>query len=176
MNLIGTPCAKVVACILFLFCIAATTSGIPQEVKLPEDSFSMEFPFEHAAPLNDAAKRALANDRAIADVMKDEGLSVDTIPKNWFTAAEVRLGPPRHADLVVMGTGISVGPYSTGFWVLRQSKEGYEVVLSTNAHDLALLHKRTNGLRDIETGLTTSGKTYKEVFTFDGRRYQKNHH
>lgn len=166
---------KVAACIPFLFgfCVAATKIQSAQEVKLPDDSFSMEFPFEHAVPLNDPAKRALASDRAIADVMKDDGLAVDTIPKNWFTAAEVRLGPPGHTDLVVMGTGISVGPYSTGFWVLRQTKEGYEVVLSTNAHDLALLHTSTNGLRDIEAGLTTGGKAYKEIFKFDGRRYQK---
>lgn len=155
--------------------VVPTKIQTTQEIKLPKDSFSMEFPFEHPVPLNDAAKKALASDRAIADVMKDDGLSVDTIPKNWFTAAEVRLGPPGQTDLVVMGTGISVGPYSTGFWVLRQTKGGYEAVLSTDAHDLALLHTSTHGFRDIETGLTAGGKRYKEIFKFNGRRYQTSH-
>lgn len=107
--------------------------------------------------------------------MKGNGPSVDTIPKNWFTAAEVKLGPSGQTDLVLMGTGISVSPYSTGSWVLHQTKGGYEVVLSTDAHDLALLHTSINGLRDIETGLTASGKRYKEIFKFDGRRYQTSH-
>src|SRR5262249_13199096 len=104
MNLAGILSSKAVACVLFLSCILAIpTNGQAQEAKLPEDSFSMEFPPEHSAPLSEAAKKALASDPAVADVMRDEGISIDTIPKNWFTASVVHLGPRTRSDLVVMG-------------------------------------------------------------------------
>jgi hypothetical protein len=105
--------------------------------------------------------------------MRDEQLSVDTIPKGWFTASEVHLGSKNQTDLVVMGRGISLGPYSAGFWVLGQTAKGYDLVLATQAHHLALLDTRTNGLRDIETGLSTLNGSYADRFKFDGQRYQK---
>ena len=133
----------------------------------------MEFPPEHSAPLSEAAKKALASDPAVADVMRDEGISIDTIPKNWFTASVVHLGPRTRSDLVVMGLGISLGPYSARFWVLRQTLQGYDLVLGIDTHDLEVLQASTNGLRDIETGLSTTGGRFTGTYRFDGHRYRK---
>ncbi len=138
-----------------------------------QTSFSMEFPFEQPVPLSEAAKKAIATDRGIADVMKDDQLSIESIPKDWFTASEVHLGPKSETDLVVMGIGISLGPYSAGFWILRQTPQGYEIVLAVDTHDLALLDTSTNGLRDIEAGLPTGGQRYSNIYRFDGHRYQE---
>jgi hypothetical protein len=161
--------------LLTSFLLVSASAQIVQKKEITEQtSFSMEFPFDRPVALGEAAKKALASDRSIADVMKDDQLSVDTIPKDWFTASEVHLGPKSETDLVVMGLGISLGPYSAGFWVLRQTPQGFEIVMATDTHDLTLLDTSTNGLRDIETGLPTGGQRYSDTYRFDGRAYQKN--
>ena len=105
--------------------------------------------------------------------MRDEQLSIATIPAKWFQASEVHLGPKNETDLLFMALGISLGPYRAGYWLLRPTSEGYEIVLSTQTHDLTLLRSKTNGLRDIETGLPTGGKRYSDRYRFDGDQYQK---
>jgi len=154
----------------FLFAVNAQDTHRADTTE--QTSFSMEFPFERPVPLGEAAKKALATDRGIADVIKDEHLSIESIPKDWFTASEVHLGPKSETDLVVMGLGISQGPNNAGFWILRQTTDGYEMVLAVDKHDLTLLDTSTNGLRDIETGLPTGGQRYSDIYRFDGHRYQ----
>ena len=176
MNFAGIPWMKAVLYVvlpssIFVF---PTTAQISQDLKSAEEvSFSMELPFDRPARLSDAAKKTLASDATVADVMRDEHFSVETIPTDWFTASVVHLGPRDHSDLVVMGRGISLGPYSAGFWVLRQTSQGYDIMLATNTHDLALLETSTNGLRDIEIGLTTLSGRLTDRYKFDGQRYQK---
>jgi len=177
MNLVGVmlPTEWISNLLLASFLVISADAGITQKTDATEQiSFGMEFPFDRPVALNEAAKKALATDRSIADVMKDEQISIETIPKDWFTASEVHLGPKGETDLVVMGLGISLGPYSAGFWVLRPTAQGYEIVMATDTHDLTLLDTSTNGLQDIETGLPTGGQRYSDTYRFDGRAYQKN--
>jgi hypothetical protein len=150
----------------------ANSQIAPKKDAVEQTSFGMEFPFEQPVPLSESAKKALATDQGIAEVMKDDQLSIESIPKGWFTASEVHLGPKSETDLVVMGLGISLGPYSAGFWILRQTPQGYEIVLAVHTHNLALLDSSTNGFRDIETGLATGGESYIDKYRFDGHRYQ----
>ena len=176
MNLAGilSPTACISNFLLTSFLLIPANAQIaPKKDAVGQTSFSMEFPFEQPVPLSEAAKKTLATDRGIADVMKDDQLSIESIPKDWFTASEVHLGPDTETDLVVMGLGISLGPYSAGFWILRQTPQGYEIVLAVDTHDLALLDTSTNGLRDIETGLPVRGQRYGDIYRFDGHRYQK---
>jgi hypothetical protein len=176
MNLAGilSPKAWISYFLLTGFLLFPVNAQITQKKNAVEQtSFSMEFPFEQPVPLSEAAKKALATDRGIADVMKDDQLSIESIPKDWFTASEVHLGPNSETDLVVMGLGISLGPYSAGFWILRQTPQGYEIVLAVDTHDLALLDTSTNGLRDINTGLPTGAKniaTYTDLTVIDIRK------
>lgn len=176
MNLAGilSPKAWISNFLLTGFLLFPANTQIAQEKEAVEQtSFSMEFPFEHPVPLSEAAKRALATDRSVADVMKDDQLSIESIPKDWFSASEVHLGPKSETDLVIMGTGISLGPYSAGFWILRRTPQGYEVVLAVHTHSLALLDSSSSGFRDIETVLPTGGQSYVDKYRFDGHRYQK---
>jgi hypothetical protein len=176
MNLAGvlSPKSWISDFLLASFLLIPANAQIGQKKDVTEQtSFNMEFPFEQPVPLSGAAKKALANDPAVADVMRDDQLSIDTIPKDWFTASEVHLGPKSETDLVVRGMGISLGPYSAGFWILRQTPQGYEIVLAVHTHSLALLDSSTNGFRDIETVLPTGGQSYLDKYSFDGHRYQK---
>jgi hypothetical protein len=175
MNLSGvlSPKAWISNLLLASFLLIPANARIAQKTEAVEQtSFSMEFPFEQSVPLSEAAKKALATDSGIADVMKDDQLSIGSIPKDWFTASEVHLGPKSETDLVVMGLRISLGPYSAGFWILRQTPQGYEIVLAVHTHNLALLDSSTNGFRDIETGLPTLGQSHSDIYRFDGHRYQ----
>jgi len=177
MNLVRVMSPKpwIFNLLLISFLVISANAQITQKTDNTEQmSFSMEFPFDRPVALGEAAKKALVTDRSIADAMKDDQLSIETIPKDWFTASEVHLGPKGETDLVVMGLGISLGPYIAGFWVLRQTPQGYEIVMATDTHDLTLLDTSTNGLRDIETGLPTGGQRYSDTYRFDGRAYQKN--
>ena len=176
MSLSGVLCLKqwIFNFLLASFLLFPTNPQIIQKTGAVEQtSFSMEFAFERPVLLSEAAKKALATDQGIADVMKDDQLSIESIPKDWFTAAEVHLGPKNETDLVVMGLGISLGPYNAGFWVLRQTPQGYEIVLAVNTHDLALLDSSTNGFRDIETNLPTLNQSYRDIYKFDGYAYRK---
>jgi hypothetical protein len=141
----------------------------PKTTAVEQTTFSMEFPFEHPVPLNEAAKRALCADKAIADVMKDDHLTIDTIPDNWFTASVVHLGHKTETDLVVMGVGVSLGPSTAAFWLLRQSSNSYEIVLATHSHDLTLLKTKTHGLREVEVGIESFAAAGDKLSTGNGR-------
>jgi hypothetical protein len=133
----------------------------------------MDSPFEKPAALNDTAKKALATDRNVARALKDGQLSTENIPKEWFLASEVHLGPKSETDLLVLGLGTSRGPNRAGFWILRPTAQGYEITLATVAHDLTILDSSTNGLRDIQAGFLAGTRTHSDKYEFDGQLYQK---
>ena len=70
--------------------VDAQIAGKP--VTREQTSFSMEFPFEKPVTLSEAAKKTLATDRSIADVMRDEQLSIAGIPPKLVSSVR---GPPR---------------------------------------------------------------------------------
>lgn len=161
--------------ILFLgLCTPAGFAQNPQKVVSGEQTtFSAEEDkFEHPVPLNESAKKALASEQGIADVLKDEKLSVETMPEDWFTASEVHLSNPAEVDLVVMGNHIARGAYTSAFWVLRKSPEGYRVVFRNDAHDLQLLDTKTSGLRNILTDVITLRYGSTAEYAFDGTTYK----
>jgi len=163
--------------VLTLLLVSLCSSpSLPQKTKKIESSeqtvFSAEQEkFEHAMPLNKAAKRALASEQSIADVMKDEKLSVEAMPEDWFTASEVHLSSPAEADLVVMGNHIARGAYTSAFWVLRKSLGGYRVVFRNDAHSLQLQKTKTNGLCNILTAVVTLRYNSTAEYEFDGKTY-----
>ena len=71
-----------------------------------------------------------------------------------------------------MGTRIARGAYTSAFWVLRKAGSGFRVVLRNDAHDLALLETRTNGLRDISLGVANLRSVSTRDFSFDGSVYK----
>jgi len=167
---------RILASSLFLagLLIISANAQIAQQTDSTEQtSFSMDSPFEKPFTLSDIAKKALATDRNIARALKDSQLSLENIPKDWFLASEVHLGPKSETDLLVVGLGISQGPNRAGFWILRPTAQGYEISLATIAHDLTILETRTNRLRDIETHFLATAQTQGRKYEFDGQLYQK---
>lgn len=138
-----------------------------------QTSFSSESPFERPVALGEAAKIALASDREIAGELNDARLSVQSIPKGWFRASEVQLGPANEAGLVVMALNFSPGPNRAYFWILRSTPKGYEIVLATDAHDLSILEGSSNGLRDIQTALPSGAPRPIKKYEFDGLLYEE---
>jgi len=176
MNFTGVLRPKSFVFTLLLVSLCSFPS-LAQKTKKIESSEQTAFSaeeekFEHPVPLNKSAKKALASEQSIADVMKDEKLSVETMPEDWFTASEVHLSSPAEADLVVMGNLIARGPYTSAFWVLRKSPGGYRVVFHNDAHSLLVQRTKTNGLRNILTAVVTLRYNSTAKYGFDGKTYK----
>jgi hypothetical protein len=176
MNLRGVllPKSCVSALLLVGLCIPASFAQKKEKIEFTEQtSFSSEEEkFEHPVPLNESAKKALASEQSVADVLRDEKLSVETMPDDWFTASEVHLSNLAEADLVVMGAHFARGAYTSTFWVLRKLPGGYRVVLRDNAHDIELEKTRTNGLCNIRSVIVTLRYGTTAEYEFDGKTYR----
>jgi hypothetical protein len=133
----------------------------------------METDVLHLVKLDRAAKKALAASPGIADKLKDENLSVEQMPQEWFRVGEVHLHSRTEGDLVVIGTDGFLGVNIDPFWILRKNPTGYDLVLDTVALGVRILEAKTNGLRDIEAGAMI-GVAYVGTnhFKFDGHGYQ----
>jgi len=176
VNLAGVllPKSFVSSLLVISLCVPASLAQEEKKIEFAEQtSFSCEEEkFDHPVPLDESAKKALASEQSIADVLRDQKLSVESIPEDWFTTSEVHLSSPAEADLVVMGTHFARGAYTSTFWVLRKLQGGYRVVLRDNAHDVELQKTRTNGLRSIRSVIVTLRYGTTAEYEFDGKTYK----
>jgi hypothetical protein len=160
--------------LLASFLLISANAQVAQNTGAAEQiSFSIESPFTKPVTLSQAAMKTLVADRTIATAMKDGQVTIESIPKDWFRATEVQLGPKGESDLLVMGLGILSSRNRAGFWILRPTAQGYEIALATEAHDLSILESTTNGLRDLETGLVARTQGHSDIYQFDGQLYEK---
>lgn len=146
----------------------------PQKEAERAENFGNEDPkWEHEVPPSLGAKKALASDESVAAVLNDEGLTVETMPNDWFRAAEIHLASSAETDLVVQGKRRDfLGAYTAAYWVLRRTADGYRIVFQMYTQDLEVLGSKTNGLRDIAVGVgNLRGVSWRE-FAFDGSAYQ----
>jgi hypothetical protein len=176
MNLCGVLRSQSLLFLVVLLNVLVS-GAVGQEAKkaVPAEQTSFgseEEQFEHPVPLSKAARIAIASEQSVADVLKDEGLSADNLPDDWFTASEVHLSGSADPDLVVMGAHFGRGAYTAAFWVLRKLQDGYSVVFRTDTHSLELQNKKTNGLCNILTGLGTLRGIYTDEYAFDGKTYK----
>ena len=178
MNLPGVLLPQLLLSILLIliafFSANQASSQVPTNITPAEQTAfgSEDEKFAHPVTLSWEARAALAGERSIADVLKDDGLTAETMPKDWFMASEVHLLSLDEADLVVVGDKIARGAYTTAFWVLRHSPKGYKVIFRTDAQSLDLLKSRTNGLCDISITIVNLHGEYSAVFGFDGNTYR----
>ena len=155
----------------------------------PEQTeFSMEqelVPVTRPTNLSDAALQALGRDSAVSSCLGVEKSSRDLPPASWFIASEIHLARADETDLIVLPVSRPAaemkpapnacffGPYTTKWWILRKVNEGYQVILTVDAHDIGLKQTRSNGYRDIEAGISTMQGTTVTVYKFDGHRGHK---
>jgi hypothetical protein len=162
-----------ILCFAIVYLVPAVIQKTNQDTSREQTSFTCETEkFEHAIPLSKEAKEALIKEQSIADLMREQKLSPEQISEDWFTAAEVHLSGANENDLVIMGTRISRGAYTAGFWVLRKTGNQYRVVLRDDAHDLVLLESKKNGLCDISLVVVTLRFASTREFSFDGNTYK----
>jgi hypothetical protein len=109
----------------------------------------------------------------------------EQLPAEWFVASEIHLGGPNEIDLIVLprlapskppteksDNACLVGANIDPFWILRKTSQGYDLILSMSAHDLATLTTRSNGHRDIRVFSMTAINITTADFKFDGKRYR----
>jgi hypothetical protein len=104
--------------------------------------------------------------------LREAGTS-DRIPSSWFVASEVHLDGPDERDLIILPkNGCFLGANLGPFWIVRNSPEGYRLVLSWVAHDLEVLPTRSNGYHDIRLTSATADMISTTICRFDGQKYQ----
>jgi hypothetical protein len=176
MNLLGILSLKATVLALLLISFLGFLPSVQNDKKAPpaeQTSFSCEDEkFEHPVQLNESAMKALAREKNFADLLIAEKLEADVEPEKWFTASEIHLSSPAETDLIVMGTHLARGAYTSAFWVLRKSPDGYRVVFRDDAHDLQLQETRTNGFRNILAAVPTLRYVSTAEYAFDGTTYK----
>jgi len=99
------------------------------------------------------------------------GLPED-ITSDSLLASEIHLDGLQERDLIVMGVGKLGLPHAALFWVFRQTRTGYEAVLSTGGDSLTVLNTKKNGYRRIRVSNNTASTTTGAIYVFDGRQYK----
>ncbi len=145
-------------------------------------------PIERPVNLPPSALHVLAEDESVSGCMADENIAHDQLPGSWFIASEIHLDGADEIDMVVLPNlnlprppgdpgpiACFLGANAAWFWVLRNTSQGYQLVLSVGGHDLKVSQKRTNGLRNIVAStIQQAGKAaFIQDFEFDGRKYEK---
>jgi hypothetical protein len=150
--------------------------------------FSMEteiVPIERPVSLPEGALRLLEKEADVSSCMVNAKLSPGQLPASWFVGSQVHLDGPDEMDLIVLPSPLEAtqpmhpapnacffGPYTAKFWVLRMTRNGYELALTVHTHGLGVLKSGWKGHRDIETGISTLNGTTTTLFRFDGKQYK----
>ena len=170
-------------------CGAAGQSQQDEKTRQREQlDFSMEteiVPVEKPVTLPEAALRLLEKEADVSSCMENANVSPGQLSSSWFVGSEIHLGGPDEIDLIVLPSELKptqpmhrppnacfFGPYTAKFWVLRMTRNGYELALAVHAHDLGALKTRWNGHRDIETTVSTLNGSTTTLFRFDGKQYK----
>lgn len=178
--------------LLLLLLLFAVALGAQERRGAPENeqrNFSMEqeiVPIRVPAILPEGALLALASDRSVSSCLHKQNSSPTHPPATWFVASEIHLYAPDEIDLIVLPAILKaqrsmspapnacfIGPYTSRFWVLRETAKGYDLVLAVDAHDLSVLRSKWKGHYEIETSVSTLHGTKPMVFRFDGRLYRQ---
>lgn len=181
------------ACFILLLalslCGVAGQSQQGDKTRQPEQlDFSMEteiVPIEKPVTLPEGALRLLEKEADVSSCMKDANLSPSQLPTSWFVGSKIHLDGPDEMDLIVLPSDLEAtqpkhpapnacffGPYTAKFWVLRMTRNGYELALTVHTHSLGVLKTGWKGHRDIETTVSTLNGTTTTLFRFDGKQYK----
>ena len=152
--------------------VPSVPADCPPQAKFAIDNGDPQFGVQCPIPLPQGARAVLAEDRSIRQTMRQEGIK--TLPKNWFTATYVHLGPVGEKDLLVLGNqGPLLGANVAPIWVLRPSGPSWKIILAgAPALGINVLASRSGGYYDLEIGKATSDQAYVGLLRFDGDVYR----
>ena len=124
--------------------------------------------------------KLLREDESVTACRQDQTDST-IIPSYWFVGSKVSLSTSVGTDLVVVPRNISgaekrvnaclLGAHTMPFWIFRKFDNQYRLVFSGSAQVLRLLDTSTNGLRDVETSISSTVGNTISHFRFDGHDY-----
>jgi len=98
--------------------------------------------------------------------------TVSEIPSSWFVAENINLNGDNLPDLIVLADNNDLfGANLAPFWIFLASQKGYTLVLSTNAHSLAISQAETGGYHDIQASSATAKAIRTAIYKFDGSQY-----
>lgn len=187
MRTFGRRC--LLAGLVLIWPRALLTQHTPVETPREQSGFNYEFeidPIRRPVKPSVAALQTLSKDKLVASCLSIAGLRPEELPGNWFVASEIHLTHLDKLDLIALPGGrlpdtppgeISrnaclVGANTGGFWVLRKTPRGFELVLSEMAHNLEVLKTRSHGFRDIRLYTISLRSTTIQDFKFDGKQYR----
>jgi hypothetical protein len=138
--------------------------------KREQTTFSATHRIENPVTLSfDVVKAVLETEQAKnAGVNRDSNVDASHL----LTAAELHLGKPDDAYLVVAGKSPFSDADKDWYWILRITQEGPKVVLWADCNTLEVLKSRTNGVKDIRASWSVPSKTSITTFHFDGNEYK----
>jgi hypothetical protein len=127
---------------------------------------------KHPIPLPAGVKDLLRHDDYVADSLRSENLTADQLPDSWFMASVVHLAGLHEEDIVVLGKCPVCGANFVPFWAFRPYNDEYQKILFTGVLGATIDSKRSNGYRNISTGIVTMQTSQEQVWRFDGEGYQ----
>jgi len=150
----------------------------PEQTVFQADQDSVGYPVERHVAIPNAVLQILRRDGGVSSCLENNHLSPDRLPHSWFIGSRIHLDGPSETDLVILP---DLSPDQSGcfhgigsvawFWVFRQTRNSYQLVLSVGAGALRVLDTRTKGYRDIEASSWTATASTTTTFKFDGSRY-----
>jgi hypothetical protein len=170
---------------LMLFPTQSESKRTPTTATGEQSGFNYELeidPIQKPVALPTEALLVLAKDKHVGSCLSSQGLTPEKLPGNWFVASVIHLDGPIELDLIALPAGrlpetpggkISanvclIGPNTGGFWVLRRTPTGFQLVLSQMAHSLEILNTRSNGLRDIRLTRLPCASTQLRIISLAG--------
>ena len=111
--------------------------------------------------------KILQKDSGVQNVLENENLTAEQLPRSWFLTSAVHLDCPQENDLLVIAYDRLRGANVTTFWLFMQTPKGMKLVLNAPAHDLFIKSSRSHGHRDIIMGGMTA-----VILRYDGNQYR----
>jgi hypothetical protein len=150
----------------------ARTSLPPEQSHFSAENEGVKSPVR----IPDSAWAILKADERVKNVLADENLSADQLPRSWFSAAVVHLHSADEKDIFVAAEGELMGANISPFWLFLDTPQGMKLVLQTSAHDEIIRPERWHGYRVVElVGMTCCeiSRTWLRYQNGQYRNYRK---
>ncbi len=164
---------------LMMCCFQGHALAQRRRAVVVQTTFGTETPIRRPVRLSrDVVRQILASDPdGVQTCIEHAGESAAEIARG-LVGSSIDINGDGVLDLVAQAASSRcfMGAHSTTFWVFSKAETrlapGYDLTLTSGADYLAVLRKKTNGFRDIETGNHTAVEMYTTVWKFDGEKYQ----
>ncbi len=169
-----------IATVAMLMCLVASISitarqqgGVSAEhptVFAPDDE---NRGFEDAALPSDLVLDALLNSAEAKDAETREVLSKynrESLRK-LFQVVRVDISDRNEEDYIALGSGPMTGADNSWFWIVQTNQGKAQVLLFTNGLTVRILHRKTNGYRDIEEVWGGNAGIITRLYRYNGSEY-----